>query len=555
MKLRDYAREAWRRLALELDAREWRRRTSPLAVASGSGTKKVLFCDAVWMLAAAKIESLIAAGLATRGYVPVLILPARNRAVEAAFAATHPLAEIHTIDDKLDANALARARREAEPLVADASFAALAALEIDGFRVGRSALSSVVRRLRVGRLDDGDPAHRAAVEAALARSIATMHVAKELVARIAPDLAVFLERGYTPAGEFFDACVLAGVDTVQWLGAPQSDRLLFKRYRRETRSDHPLALDDATWEAVKAMPFGPADEQALLDTLAANYDSGAWFNRQQLQVGKRAASRDQARAALGIAPDRKAAGIFCHILYDATFFYGASLHPDYEAWLVDTVRHAIANPHLDWLVKVHPVNVWRSRMDGKPMEQLEAAALRREFGDLPGHVRLVPADTGLNSWAFFGAIDYGLTVRGTVGMEMPCLGIPTVTAGTGRYAGRGFTIDPSTREAYARTLARLHEMPALDAATKSLARRYAYATFEMRPLRIEGLAVDFAARSFGVGELALGAVLPFDAACSFHRRSDVKRLIDWLVAGEPADLLARDLRAEAPIGLNSEKTT
>lgn len=555
MKLRDYAREAWRRLVLEIDAREWRRRTSPLAVAPSNGTKKVLFCEAVWMLAAAKIESLMAAGLATRGYVPVLILPARNRAVEAAFAATHPLAEIHTIDDKLDAERLAQARQEAAALVADASFAALAALEIDGFRVGRSALSSVVRRLRVGRLDESDPAHRAAVEAALARSIATMQVAKELVARIAPDLAVFLERGYTPAGEFFDACVLAGVDTVQWLGAPQSDRLLFKRYRRETRSDHPLALDDATWEAVKAMPFGPADEQALLDTLAANYNSGAWFNRQQLQVGKRAAPRDQARAALGIAPERKAAGIFCHILYDATFFYGASLHPDYEAWLVDTVRHAIANPHLDWLVKVHPVNVWRSRMDGKPMEQLEAAALRREFGELPGHVRLVAADTGLNSWAFFGAIDYGLTVRGTVGMEMPCLGIPTVTAGTGRYAGRGFTIDPPTREAYANTLARLHEMSPLDAATKSLARRYAYATFEMRPLRIEGLALDFAARSFGVGELTLGAVLPLDAACRFHRSADVKRLVDWLVAGKPADLLARDLRACAPLGLNSGKTT
>ncbi|MFN7190436.1 MAG: hypothetical protein ACK5U4_03210, partial [Rhodospirillales bacterium] len=119
----------------------------------------------------------------------------------------------------------------------------------------------------------------------------------------------------------------------------------------------------------------------------------------------------------------------------------------------------------------------------------------REFGDLPGHVRLVAADTGLNSWAFFGAIDYGLTVRGTVGMEMPCLGIPTVTAGSGRYSGRGFTIDPPTREAYAQTLARLQEMPPLDAATKSLARRYAYVTFELRPLRIDSFSLDYAARS------------------------------------------------------------
>jgi hypothetical protein len=535
---RDILRELWRRAVLELDAREWARKTAPLAVRSTSGEKRALFAEAVWMLASAKVESLLAAALAREGYEPHLLLPARNRAVERAFRATCPLARVHTIEERLDDTIRKAGADDAARALEGRPLDDLLALEIDGFRIGRSALSSVVRRLRIGRLDES---HREEARVALARAFAVKRVAQALIAELRPDLALFVERGYTPAGEFFDACVAAGVDTVQWLGAPQSDRLLFKRYRRETRSDHPLALDDSTWDAVRRAPFGPEDEDSLISTLAANYGSGAWFNRQQLQVGKRAAAREEARAVLGVTPGRKAAGVFCHILYDATFFYGESLYPDYETWLVETVRHAIANPHLDWLIKVHPVNVWRSKMDGKAMEQLEAAALRRAFGELPAHVRLVPADTQLNTWAFFGAIDYGVTVRGTVGMEMPCLGIPTVTAGTGRYSGRGFTIDPATRAEYADVLARLHEIPALDAATVSRARRYAHATFELRPVRTESFAFLYDNRDWGVGELKMDVALPATAAARFHTAPDISRVVDWLVRGRAADLLARDV--------------
>lgn len=537
MTPREISRELWRRAVLELDSREWARKTAPLAVRETAGTKRVLFCEAVWMLASAKVESLLAAGLAREGYAPHLLLPARNRAVERAFRATCPLAKVHTIEERLDDTIRKAGADDADRALEGRPLDDLLPLEIEGFRIGRSALSSVVRRLRIGKLDES---HREEARTALARAFAIKRVAQSLIAEIAPDLAIFVERGYTPAGEFFDACVAADVDTVQWLGAPQSDRLLFKRYRHETRSDHPLALDAATWDAVKRAPFGPADEEALIAMLAANYRSGAWFNRQQLQVGKRAADRDEARALLGVAPGRKAAGVFCHILYDATFFYGESLYPDYETWLVETVRHAIANPNLDWLIKVHPVNVWRSKMDGKPMEQLEAAALRREFGALPPHVRLVGADTKLNTWAFFGAIDYGVTVRGTVGMEMPCLGIPTVTAGTGRYSGRGFTIDPPTRADYAATLMSLHEVAPLDAGATSLARRYAHATFELRPVRTASFSFLYENRDWGVGELKMDVDVPAARAARFHEADDVRRIVEWLARGRDADLLNRD---------------
>jgi hypothetical protein len=63
-------------------------------------------------------------------------------------------------------------------------------------------------------------------------------------------------------------------------------------------------------------------------------------------------------------------------------------------------------------------------MDGVPMEQIEAQVLKREFGELPAHVSLMPANTEINTYSLFDAIDFGLTVRGTIGMELPALVYP-----------------------------------------------------------------------------------------------------------------------------------
>ena len=277
--------------------------------------------------------------------------------------------------------------------------------------------------------------------------------------------------------------------------------------------------------------------------LGANYASGAWFNRQQLQAGKKIKSREEVLGALGLDPGRKTAAIFSHILYDATFFYGESQFADYEEWLIETVRAAAANRNLNWIVKVHPVNVWRSRMDGHPLEQLEVRALRAALGELPDHVKVLPADTDINTYSLFSTIDYGLTVRGTIGMELQCFGIPVVTAGTGRYSGRGFTIDPATPEQYRQVLAHLHEVPGLDDESIRLARLYSSATFMLRPLRMEAFMLDFAARTYGASGLVANVSVKAARAEEFESGADIAAFRGW-VAGEDADLLNRRVLAQ-----------
>ena len=528
------------RLAVGRNVRNWRRQLAPLRVLPAPPVgPTVLFCDLMTMSASAKVESLMAALLRLKGYRVVVLLERPDWPIEAIFRAAAPDAEFIYRESAILPQDVADARDTAKAVMAaHPTLQSLVRLEVDGFRIGRNVQSMVLRQFRVGRLDDGSPEHKAAAFETLVRSLATKSFVRRMLKEHAPDKAIFIERGYTPAGEVFDGCVVAGIDVVQWCGAPQSDCLIYRRYNAATRAEHPLALSEGTWQRLLAMPWSEDEDRAVVERIVANYRSGAWYNRQQLQAGKDVHASGDVQRLLGLDPKKKTAVIFCHILYDATFFYGDSLFDDYEQWTVETVRAAIANPQLNWIVKVHPVNVWRSKLDGAELMQLEAETLRRNFGELPPHVKIMTADTRINTFSLFDVMDYGLTVRGTIGMELPCFGIPVVTAGTGRYSGRGFTIDPASREEYVALLGRLHELPPLDAESVRRARLHYYGALELRPVPMRSFTLNFEGLSSSDGRREVLINAPVDA--QLLETEDLGRLIEWLTASRAAELLARE---------------
>lgn len=543
MTARNLLRRVSARIGLERDLWNWTRMLEPLrAAVRPEYERAVLFCDLMAMPATAKVESLIAGLLRLKRYRVIVLLEKSDVAIEQIFRAAVPDTEFVYLNDAIGDEQKAQARRDAEQIMAGTpDLQDLVKLEIDGFRIGRNVQSRVLREFRVGRLNKSDPAHQEATRRTLAQSLAVKSCVERILTGQRPDLAVFIERGYTPAGEVFDGCLLHGVDTVQWCGAPQSDCLIYRRYAIHTRGEHPLALSDAMWDRLQSIPWSKEDDEAVAVRIAANYRSGAWYNRQQLQEGKIVVPVSEVHRKLALDPSKKTAVIFSHVLYDATFFYGDSLFDDYEQWLVETVRAAVANSNLNWIVKIHPVNVWRSRMDGAPLVQLEERILTREFNTLPSHVALMTADTDINTFSLFEVANYGLTVRGTIGMELPCFGIPVITAGTGRYAGRGFTIDPASRNEYIGLLGALHKIDALDRAVVRRARLHYYGALNLRPVPMSSFVLDYSAGS------SKNAVNQYDVRLnqrpdeSLLETKDLGRLVSWLTQSQAPELLSRDI--------------
>jgi hypothetical protein len=406
------------------------------------------------------------------------------------------------------------------------------ALRYRGVHLGRHVLSTAIRRCRQGASHAGEPQMQREIASLIVEAVPSVHAAEHVLDQVRPDRVVFLERDYTPYGLLSDAALNRGLDVLQWVGAHREDAFTLKRYTAATRDWHPQSLSEATWQRVRAMPWTQARDAEYMQELRTAYESGAWFGQQGIQRDKTIKPRSDVLVQLGLDPSKKTAVVFSHLLWDATLFYGTDLFDDYEEWLVETVRAACANPAVNWIIKLHPANVWKLKRDGVQGELIERVVLRERLGALPPHVRLLDPDTDVSTYSFFEAADHCLTVRGTIGIEMASFGIPTLTAGTGRYSGLGFTVDADTRAEYLTRLARIQEIPRLDPGQVELAKKYGWTLLTRRIWKLETLrlrhpepwedpVVGYAVRS----------------ARALLEAQDLRQFVEWVTASDALDFL------------------
>lgn len=123
------------------------------------------------------------------------------------------------------------------------SFEQLIKTDYCGARVGKYAASTVLRHLRVGRLDLSDRTVRDALLPFLHRAMCYARTAEAIVETLRPQLVLSVDTGYSPRGELFDLCLAAGIDTITWNAAHRNNQLMLKRYSRgKPRSPSGLAV-------------------------------------------------------------------------------------------------------------------------------------------------------------------------------------------------------------------------------------------------------------------------------------------------------------------------
>ena len=401
----------------------------------------------------------------------------------------------------------------------------LLAFEYRGARVGRQALSTVVRAHHEPRVDLDDAATRDALLRILQRAIEGVHRAEEIVEAVAPDELILVERGYASFGSIFDVALQRGIPVVQFQAAHRDDAFQLKRYVFETRDQHPRSLDVKTWSRLREHGLTAERERLLEDELAARAQ-GKWFMARRISHSSGARGPDALRARLGLDPDRKVAALFSHVLWDASMFYGRDLFPDQGRWFARTVELAAEDDSLQWVVKLHPALYWKMRSDGVTDDPSELRMIRESLGSLPPHMRLVEPDDDVDNTDLFGIVDAGVTIRGTVGLELPRLGIPVLTAGTSDYTGRGFTVDAESVEEYERNIRSIGSLGRLSDEQIETAKLYAFGIFCVRPWRFRSLALEY---------------LPLDEAGATlaHRLRYVARSFDDLAGAEDLAAFAR----------------
>ena len=114
-------------------------------------------------------------------------------------------------------------------------------------------------------------------------------------------------------------------------------------------------------------------------------------------------------------------------------------------WIIQTVNLFADHPEWQLIIKPHP----GEENDQIPLTlQTVKGELLRNNVKIPDNVLVLDARTGISVYELFTKVQVGLVYTSTVGLEMACLGIPVITAGSSHYHGMGFTFDSHDKETY-----------------------------------------------------------------------------------------------------------
>ncbi len=157
--------------------------------------------------------------------------------------------------------------------------------------------------------------------------------------------------------------------------------------------------------------------------------------RYAFQSEHRTVSRAEARRAFGVADDRKLAIVYAHVWFDFPHTFAMGNFVDFYDWMRFTLGQLPHIEDVDWILKPHPTESWYGGF-----------RLQDMIADLPGHVRLAPAET--DSLTAMTAADAVVTVHGTVGLEATAHGLPVIAADRSFYSAWGLTHLAKSRDDY-----------------------------------------------------------------------------------------------------------
>ena len=490
-----------------------------LHLAAAQARKRVLVCGWPYFSGAAVLLPVLAAFIRA-GYRPVILLPSRadNLAIE--------LYRIAGCEDFAFWTELPPSRRS----IGEADIAGVQtvedalAIERDGIRAGRYALSTMMRNLRRGRFDFSDAADRRRLLAWLQRSEDAITFAEELLAEWEPDALLLSDQGYIPLGPLFERATQRGIAAYTWNASHRDNAIILKRYDAQHADEHPVSLSKQSWDSILARPWSDCEWHRLRDEIVRCYQSGQWYGEVGTQFDKTFPDRQTLISRFGLDPSRRTVLVFPHIFWDGTFFWGRDLFSDYEAFFTETMKVAYRTPTVNWIVKVHPANLVKNKRDGVDGPLGEWQVLEA-LGPLPPHIRALDASTDISTLSLYEIGDVCVTVRGTVGLEAACFGLTTVTAGTGRYDHLGFTIDPETPEEFLRAIAGAATLARPTPEAVNNARRYAHGIFLERPTSYQSIRFNYAKDSVASLRIDVDGGTPLLAS------ADVLAMADYIRSG------------------------
>lgn len=388
----------------------------------------------------------------------------------------------------------------------------------DNTPLGKAVYANVCRKYKVGFLDFKHKNIKRVVRRFLLRTIVYYESAKDIIRRIKPDLIIATEKGYVANSEIFYLAINSNIDFIQWVGCQSSSSLIFKRYNCLNQKDHPYSISRKTWnQYINADWDIDRLKKEVISKISANYLVGDWIKYNRFSNDLKIITRSEFVKKYDLDESKKIVVLFSHVLWDANLFYGDDLFEGgFEEWFVESVAAMAKNKTVNYLVKIHPANRFKKEIEKIKSSYREIEAISEKLGSWPDNVKIILPEDDLNPLSIFQFIDCGITVRGTIGIELPCFGVPVITAGTGRYTDLGFTVDPGSRDEYLQQISTVAGLSRLSEIQLRSALIYAFLFFESKLVPFNSFVTTWSDK--------INVDLKINLESDF---SDIKGLVSW----------------------------
>jgi hypothetical protein len=177
-------------------------------------------------------------------------------------------------------------------------------------------------------------------------------------------------------------------------------------------------------------------------------------------------------------PTKPLVTLFGHLNWDAFFETSETQFESHKDWIIQSIKRMSLDSSSNYLIRVHPIEKNYGYFN------LTADLIKATFPTLPRNIKVIGPDVKLSPADIFLATDFGLTIGGSIGLELSSMGTPVLTSSTSHYTNHGFTIDKLEPEDYLNMILQYPVGKSLNLLQKKLALRYAYHFYIEKPILI-----------------------------------------------------------------------
>lgn len=363
--------------------------------------------------------------------------------------------------------------RQSAQLFDNMSIEAMRAFKMDDLLIGENAHAGALRFFASGDLHE-EPLGEEVLRQFMQTGLITKLACDRLLETGNYDILYMNHGIYVPHGILKDSAQARGIRCVIWGLATKASCI------------H-MAHDDAVFDMLdepvsvwENMHWSQAVETELMEYLNSRWNGSLDWMYAGMHAGSTTDSQQLSRE-LGIDFNKPTFGLLTNVIWDAALFYPAVAFPGMVEWMIETIHYFAAKPEYNLVIRVHPGEV-RGTM---PSRQTAAAEIAKVFPVLPPNIFFVPPQSSVNTYALMGLCDAALIYGTTTGIELTCMGVPTITAGQAFIKNKGISYDANNREEYFALLDKLPFGRRMSEEHRTRARMYAYNYYFRRSLPIK----------------------------------------------------------------------